>query len=275
MSDKGSRPARRTSTRRPTVEVDVAASSVTPYLRVLNLTARTVVRSLTRVRIEGRLDHIPREGPLIVASNHLSNADGPVIAGWLTPVLGRRIHWLGKREMYDFPLARLALRPVSIHPVDREGADVEAFRLAERILAAGNVLVLFPEGTRSATGGLQRPRDGLALLALRTGAPILPIGLAGTERLWPRGTFPRVGGRVVLRVGEPFRVGEVLGATATRDRRTAKRLATEVIMRRIAAVLPPAYRGAYLDPEVGGGDGADEASDEPPTMPPEEPSQGG
>jgi 1-acyl-sn-glycerol-3-phosphate acyltransferase len=264
MSAEASEPARKGPGRRPPIEVDAATSRITPYIRALNLTARTVVRSLTRVRIEGRLDRIPQEGPLIVAANHLSNADGPVIAGWLTSLLGRRIHWLGKREMYDFPLASLALPPVSIHPVDREGADVEAFRLAERILAAGNVLVLFPEGTRSPTGGLQQPRDGLALLALRTGAPILPVGLAGTERLWPRGTFPRVGGRIVLRVGEPFRVADVLG-TAARDRRTAKGLATEIIMRRIAAVLPSAYRGAYADPDEGSADMA-------PTLPPEEPS---
>jgi 1-acyl-sn-glycerol-3-phosphate acyltransferase len=275
MSGGGAGPARVGRTRRPQVDVDAGASSVTPYISALNLTARTVVRSLTRVRIEGRLDQIPQHGGLIVASNHLSNADGPVIAGWLTPALGRRIHWLGKREMYEFPLAPLALRPISIHPVDREGADVEAFRLAERILAAGNVLVLFPEGTRSTTGGLQRPRDGLALLALRTGVPILPVGLAGTDRLWPRGTFPRVGGRIVLRVGEPFRVADVLG-TAARDRRTAKGLATEVIMRRIAALLPPSYRGAYLEAEADAGDeGADEATEEPAALPPEEPSAGG
>lgn len=275
MSGRAAGRARRGQTRRPPVDVDARASSVTPYISALNLIARTVVRSLTRVRIEGRLDRIPQRGGLIVASNHLSNADGPVIAGWLTPALGRRIHWLGKREMYDFPLAALALRPVSIHPVDREGADVEAFRLAERILAAGNVLVLFPEGTRSTTGGLQRPRDGLALLALRTGVPILPVGLAGTDRLWPRGTFPRVGGRIVLRVGEPFRVADVLGSAA-RDRRTAKGLATEVIMRRIAALLPPSYRGAYLEAEADAGDeSADQATEEPPTIPPEEPSAGG
>ncbi len=242
---------------------DPATSAVTPYIAALNLTARTVVRCLTRIRIDGPLERVPRTGPLIVAANHLSNADAPIIAGWLTPALGRRIHWLGKREIYSFPLAGPFLRGVSIHPVDRSGADVEAFRVAQRVLDAGNVLVAFPEGTRSTTGGLQRPRDGLAVLALRTDAPILPVGIAGTERLWPRGTFPRPGGRVRISVGEAFRVRAVLGTVAD-DRRTAKALATDTIMRRIAALLPASYRGVYLGEAE---DAAEEPADEPPTLP--------
>jgi 1-acyl-sn-glycerol-3-phosphate acyltransferase len=217
---------------------------LTPYISGVALTARLVIRCLTRVRIEGAVERIPREGPLIIAVNHLSNADGPVVGGWLTPALGRRIHWLGKREMFRFPFAATILQSGSVHPVDRGAADVEAFRLAQRILEAGNVLLAFPEGTRSPTGGLQRPREGLALLALRTGAPILPVGIAGTDRLWPRGGRPHVGGQVVLRVGEAFTLADVLGEAA-RDRRQAKRLATDAIMERIAVLLPARHRGVY------------------------------
>jgi len=217
---------------------------LTPYISGVAFAARLVVQCLTRVRVEGAVDRIPREGPLIIAVNHLSNADGPVVGGWLTPALGRRIHWLGKREMFRLPLATTILESGSVHPVDRGAADVEAFRLAQRILEAGNVLLAFPEGTRSPTGGLQRPREGLALLALRTGAPILPVGVAGTDHLWPRGGRPHIGGRVVLRVGEAFTLADMLGDTA-RDRRQAKRLATDAIMVRIAALLPPRHRGVY------------------------------
>lgn len=224
-----------------------ARSDLTPILTGAALTARTVIRSLTRVTVEGALEAIPRDGSLIIASNHLSNADGPLIAGWLTPALGRRIHWLAKREMFDIPFAGWFLRASSVHPVDRGAADVEAFRLAIRILEAGNVLLVFPEGTRSPTGGLQRPRDGLALLALRTGAAILPVGVAGTDRLWPRGRIPHPGGRVALRVGRAFTLAEVLG-DAIGDRRRAKPLATEAIMGRIAALLPPKHRGVYGHP---------------------------
>jgi 1-acyl-sn-glycerol-3-phosphate acyltransferase len=224
---------------------------VSPYIAGLSLTARVVVRCLSHVRLEGDLERIPKTGPLILAPNHLSNADGPIIAGWLTPALGRRIHWLGKREMFKIPGSGLVLGAASVHPVDRGSADIEAYRLAERILASGNVLLAFPEGTRSRDGRLQRPREGIGLLALRTDAPVLPVGISGTDRLWPPGDRPHLGARVTLRVGPAFRVREVLGEAAS-DRRRAKGLATDAVMERIAALLPARQRGPYGSPADGG-----------------------
>jgi len=218
---------------------------LTLFIRGTALLARTALRGLSRIRVEGNLDRIPRQGPLIIAANHLSNADGVLVGGWLTPALGRRIHWLGKREMVDWPILGRLARAGSVHPIDRGTADIEAFRLAQRILDEGHVLVIFPEGTRSPTGALQEAKDGLAMLALRTGATILPVGVAGTDRFWPRGRFPRPGGRLTLRVGEAFRLSDVLPAGL--DRRAAKSLATKAIMARIAALLPPRHRGAYAD----------------------------
>lgn len=216
---------------------------LTPFIRTVAAFARLGLRCLTRVRIEGALDRIPREGPLIIASNHLSNADGVVLGGWLTPALGRRIHWLGKREMLEWPIVGPMARAGSVHPIDRGAADVEAFRLAQRILEEGHVLVVFPEGTRSRTGGLQEAKDGLALLALRSGAPILPVGIFGTDRFWPRGMLPHPGGRIGMMVGEAFTLTEVVPPGA--DRKTAKGLATKAIMERIAALLPERHRGVY------------------------------
>jgi 1-acyl-sn-glycerol-3-phosphate acyltransferase len=227
----------------PRAALEPLPDHLTPFISGTALVARTALRCLTRVRIEGAIDRIPKSGALIIASNHISNADGVLVGGWLTPALGRRIHWLGKRELVEWPVLGRLARAGSIHPVDRASADVEAFRLAERILAEGHVLVVFPEGTRSPTGALQEAKDGLALLALRTGAPILPVGVAGTDRFWPKGRFLRPGGRITLNVGEAFTLGEVLPAGV--DRRTAKRLATAAIMGRIAALLPPRHRGAY------------------------------
>ena len=216
---------------------------VTPFIRAVAFIARTVMRCLTRVSVDGPIERIPREGPLIIASNHLSNADGVVLGGWLTPKLGRRIHWLGKREMLEWPILGTMARHGSVHPIDRGGADVEAFRLAQRILDEGHVLVVFPEGTRSTTGGLQEAKDGLALLALRSGAPILPVGIFGTDRFWPRGQFVRPGGRVGMQVGEAFRLSDIVPEGV--DRKTAKRIATNAIMTRIAALLPERHRGPY------------------------------
>ena len=228
------------------------------YVRMWAFFARTGLRCFTRVRIDGLAEAVaklPPSGPLILASNHASNADGVLIGGWVMPALGRRIHWLGKREMIDAPIMGPLARRGSVHPVDRAGADVEAFRLAVRILEEGHVLMVFPEGTRSHDGRLQDAKDGLAMLALRTGARILPIGVSGTHRFWPRGSMWRIGGQITLRAGDPFTLEETLGADALKDRRMAKTLATREIMGRIAALLPEDQRGAYGGEARAGQDG--------------------
>ena len=220
-------------------------ADVDRYVGFVAWFARFALRLFARVRVEG-IDHVPRSGPLIVAANHASNVDGVMLGGWLTPALGRRIHWLGKKEMTQWPvIGPLAVR-MSVHPVDRARGDAAAFRLAEDLLADGQVLVVFPEGTRSPTGEIQRPKDGLALLALRSGAPILPVGLVDTDRFWPKGRpVWRLGRTVRMRIGEPFTLAEALGPELMADRRAAKRAATDAIMARIAALLPERQRGAY------------------------------
>jgi 1-acyl-sn-glycerol-3-phosphate acyltransferase len=108
---------------------------------------------------------------------------------------------------------------------------------------------VFPEGTRSRDGVLQLGRDGVASLALRTGAPIVPVGIAGSHRVWPRGQkLPRPGGRVTIRVGSPFRIADVLPPNV--DKQAAKGHATTIIMRRIAALLPESQRGVYASSDV-------------------------
>lgn len=219
-------------------------SSITPLISICAFGARVFCRAMTRVAIEGPIDEIPRQGPLIIAANHASNLDVPVIGSWLIPRIGRRIHWLGKKELFDWPIIGWVAANGGVHPVDRGGADVEAFRLAQRIVDEGHVLFVFPEGTRSPDGALQEARDGIALLALRTGAPIVPIGISGTDRVWPKGQrLPHPGGRVTVRVGRPFRPADELPEGT--DRSAAKRLATRLIMGRIAELLPPRQHGAY------------------------------
>ena len=219
---------------------------LTPLISSVAFGARTLARAVTRVRVEGDLDGIPRTGPVILAANHISNGDAVIIGAWLTKSLGRRIHWLGKKEMFDWPIVGWMARNGGVHPVDRGAADVEAFRTAERVLAQGHVLMVFPEGTRSPTGELQQPKDGLAMLALRSGAPIVPIGIANTDRVWPKGKLlPRPGGHATMRVGRPFRLVDELPDGL--NRKAAKAAATDLIMRKIAAELPERHRGVYRD----------------------------
>jgi 1-acyl-sn-glycerol-3-phosphate acyltransferase len=219
-------------------------SSITPLISTLTFGGRIFGRALSRISVEGAIDQIPSEGPIILAANHASNLDAIVIGSWLIPRLGRRIHWLGKKELFAWPLVGWAAANGGVHPVDRGRADVEAFRLAQRILDEGNILFVFPEGTRSPDGALQAGQEGVAVLAIRTGAPIVPIAISGSNRVWPKGQrLPHPGGRVTVRIGPPFRPAELLPPGT--DRRTAKGLVTTMIMERIAALLPPAQRGAY------------------------------
>ena len=111
-------------------------------------------------------------------------------------------------------------------------------------LDEGHVLAVFPEGTRSPNGALQEAKEGIAILALRTGAPILPVGISGTHKFWPRGQkLFRPGAYLRMRVGRPFHLEPAEG----RDRKAAQREATRRIMTRIAELLPPSIRGAYAD----------------------------
>jgi 1-acyl-sn-glycerol-3-phosphate acyltransferase len=221
----------------------------TMLVRMVALVSRIGSRAIARIRVEG-LEHIPASGPVILAINHISNLD-PVVAGaWITPALRRRrIHWLGKRELFDWPVFGWLAAHGGVHPVNRDAADVEAFRLATRILEQGYVLLAFPEGTRSPTGELQEAKDGLAMLALRTGAAIVPIGVNNSDAVWRKGQklplpFPRR--TVTVRIGEPFRIADVLPPDT--DRKAAKGLATIAIMTRIAALLDARHRGVYAEP---------------------------
>ncbi len=201
---------------------------------------------MTRVSITGALDAVPASGPLILAANHASNLDGPLVGSWLIPAMGRRIHWMGKKEMFDWPVVGWLATQGGIHPLDRSKTDVGAFRLAMRILDEDGALFVFPEGTRSPTGALQEARDGIAVLALRSGAPIVPIGIAGSHGVWPKGQrLPHPGGRVTVRIGEPFMLGDLVPPET--DRRAAKQVASTILMQRIAGLLPPGQRGAYAE----------------------------
>jgi 1-acyl-sn-glycerol-3-phosphate acyltransferase len=246
------RPARDARPDRPNRVLEAAHrldNDQTLLVRMVALVSRIGARLFARVRVEG-LEHIPRSGAVILAANHISNAD-PVVAGaWITPALrNRRIHWLGKRELFAWPVFGWVAAHGGVHPVDRGTADVDAFRLATRILERGYVLLAFPEGTRSPTGELAEAKDGLAMLAMRTGAAIVPIGINNSDAVWRKGQklpspFPRR--TITVRIGEPFTIADVIPADA--DRKAAKRLATDAIMTRIAALLEPRHRGVYAEP---------------------------
>jgi 1-acyl-sn-glycerol-3-phosphate acyltransferase len=232
------------------------ADHLPPVIRATDAFGRSFIQCFTRVTVEG-LEHAPSGGPLIVAGNHISNADPPFLAAWLTPALGRPIHWMAKAEALEWPFLGWFMRQNGAFGIRRGAADTEAFRLAKSVLDDDRVLGAFPEGTRSPTGALQQAKDGVTLLALRTGARILPVGVAGTDRFWPRGRkLWRVGGRIALTIGEPFVLERRLGPDG---RKESLDDVTLRLMLRIAELLPERHRGVYAAPLAAGAAAPDRA----------------
>jgi CMP/dCMP kinase len=234
--------------RRPMIPTPVA-TKLDPLVRFGSAVLRLIVRAIVRLRVEGDLGAIPRDGPLIVAANHASSADPVLIGAFLNSAINRPLNWLGKRELTEWAATGWAFRRAGIHPVDRNAADRESFRTAMRILEAGQVLAVFPEGTRSRDGALQQVREGVGLLALRSGAKVLPVAVVDSDRMWPRGRLvPRVGRKVTVRYGTAFDVGAELAARGEAVKgRAATEAATRLVMARIATLLPPRQRGVYAD----------------------------
>lgn len=197
-----------------------------------------VLRRLAReIEVVG-LENVPRSGAAILAGNHISWVDPVLLACWLTPATGRPINWMGKAEALRWPIVGAFLRANGVFGVRRGAADLEAFRLAEQVLANGHLLGIYPEGTRSRDARLAPFREGAALLALRSGAPILPVAVSGTDRLWRRGSLlPRRVDRIRLVVGAPLRLVRGEG-------RDAVARAAEEMRAAVAALLPEEHRPA-------------------------------
>lgn len=215
-------------------------SRVPILTRIATFLCRVVLRILTRVTIEG-LDDLPKDGPLIVVSNHISNADPPLVVGWLTPALGRQLHVLAKESLF-VGIVGWFLRHNGITPVKSGGSDIEAYRVARQVLDRGEILCIFPEGTRSPTGVMQEPKPGVAMLATRSGMPILPVGVSGSDVFLGRGQrMPRLRTRITVRVGKTF----TLPLDPSLPRRDAMNAASDELMRHIAVLVDERHRGRF------------------------------
>ncbi len=196
---------------------------------------RLLVWLVIRGHIKGR-ERIPRNGALILASNHVNVADGPIITG----VSPRRIVWMVKQELFDIPVFGILYHLFGCIPVRRFQADLRALRRSQEALQRGLVLGMFPEGTRGGEAGLGRGEPGSALLAMRTNTPVMPVAIWDTEGIkLPREFFRRTTVHIVF--GEPFYLPRPKRLT-----KEAVEEGAETIMRRIAALLPERYRGMYV-----------------------------
>lgn len=184
-----------------------------------------VLRVLYRVRLEDR-DRVPAQGPVILAANHRSFMDSL----FLPLVIRRRVTFVAKAEYFDDKKTAWFFRGVGQIPIRREGGDASERALASAtdVLEHGQVFGIYPEGTRTRDGYLHRGHTGVARLALRTGAPIVPVGMIGTDDINPIGRkLPRLFRTVRIRFGTPISVDRYAGRE--HDRLVLRQLTDEVM----------------------------------------------
>ena len=183
------------------------------------------------------LQRVPRQGPLIIYTNHVNILEIPIIYSRLQP---RRVRGMLLAERWNIPVVSWALDVTRTIPLHRGEADLPAMRMGLDALEKDEMLIIAPEGTRSHDGKLQPAHPGVVLLALHSGAPLLPVGFYGAEnyqanlRRLKRTDFH-------LRVGKPFHL-DARGEKVTHE---VRQLMVEEMMYQLALVLPPEYRGHF------------------------------
>lgn len=207
-------------------------------LWLINLLLRIYFRLTLRLDIPD-LDKVPARGPLIVVANHTGQIEVPVLATLLQP---RKITGWAKAEAFKNWILRWVFSAWDIIPVHRGEADMGALKRALRAIEQGYIFGIAPEGTRNKTGRLRRALPGTVILALRSGAPIMPVVHWGGEAFLKNlKSLKRTDFHV--RVGEPFRVNvEAVKVTAE-----IRQQIVDEMMYRIAELLPEEYRGEYAD----------------------------
>ena len=223
----------------PTASETPQTTSVAFAYAVGRFILTPLARVLYRPHITGR-ENVPRTGPVIFASNHLSFIDSIAI-----PVSApRNVRFLAKATYFDGWFSKTFFTALGASPVRRGAgqAALEALDQQKQLLEAGEAIALYPEGTRSLDGRLYKGRTGVAFLALQTGAPVVPVGLIGTDAVMPVGArFPRLRPRASVAFGKPIDVSAHGPATSGR----ARRLATDEIMAAIHALSGQELAHAY------------------------------
>ncbi|MFC8044374.1 lysophospholipid acyltransferase family protein [Nocardia sp. NPDC057353] len=204
-----------------------------PFLHVYN-----------RPKVEG-IEHIPADGPVIMAGNHLSIADW-IFAPLLSP---RRINYLAKAEYFTTPgvkgrLKKMFFSGTGQYPIDRSGADAaeDALNAARKLLDEGRLVGLYPEGTRSPDGRLYKGKTGMARLALETGVPVIPVAVIGTDKISPQGRFRWRRHRVTVKFGAPIDFSRYEGMSGNRF---VERAVTDEVMYELMRLSGQEYVDVY------------------------------
>ena len=166
------------------------------------------------LRIDGQ-ENVPGTGGVIIAPNHLSIADPLPVGIGLT----RTAYYMASTQVFAIPILRTVCKWLRAFPVKQDSPDRAALRKSEKLLEAGEALVIFPEGHVAETADMDPVQPGVIMLALRANVPVVPVGIVGTERIVPHGQFRprRAGCPVLLRFGKPIPAAELSGGLRGRE----------------------------------------------------------
>lgn len=158
-----------------------------------------IIKVIYRVQIEG-IENIPKKGPIIVCPNHISFLDPPIIGA----LLNRRIYFMAKAELFKNPILGFVLsKGLGAFPVKRGTSDLSAIKTALNHLKNGQAIGMFPEGTRSKNGILQKAEPGVSMLAIRGHAAVIPVGIKSNYRLFSK---------IIIRIGKPINLDKYLNS---------------------------------------------------------------
>jgi 1-acyl-sn-glycerol-3-phosphate acyltransferase len=203
------------------------ANPASAFYRVCDVLVRTFATTFFQWRVY-HAERVPPTGPVILASNHVSFGDPPLIGG----AVPRPINYLARESLFRQPAFARLIRSLNAVPVDREGGGPGGVRTVLELLGKGRAVLIFPEGTRSRDGALLRAHPGIGLVVLRSGAPVVPVRLFGLYEAWGRHQLLPRPGPIAIKFGEPLRF-EALRAEAA----TASKPRTKIIYEEIANEL--------------------------------------
>ncbi len=196
--------------------------------RILQFIGRPLLKLYFRLRVEG-MENIPKEGACIIVANHTSFLD-PILICAIAP---RIIHYITYAYFYYHPQLHWVCKRIHCIPLKKDGKDISALKKALRLLKNGELVGIFPEGSRAETGKLGKGEPGVALIALKAKVPILPVGIRGAYESFPKGSkFPKPQ-RITVIFGKPFTIEDYTIGHAQKNADLPQKI-TDLIMSKIA-----------------------------------------
>jgi 1-acyl-sn-glycerol-3-phosphate acyltransferase len=207
---------------------------MTPFFGFFHYLSWTVYQMWFRGEVFGT-ENFPMEGPFLIASNHASHLDPPIVGSQVA----RQMRFFARKSLWNSKVARWWLDNVETIPVERDSGDIGAIKRVIQALRENRSVVLFPEGTRSPDGLLQKAKPGVGLMACKTGVPVVPCRVYGSFVAFGKGmTIPNFGSPVTVVFGTPIPASDYDDPTAGKAR---YEVAAQRIMARIAAISEPRY----------------------------------